>query len=137
MSAAAALAIIEPSIIHQGTMYKRISGWRRVLGTKYRKRYWVLFDNGSIEYYRLTKRSRQLRGTAQLTANGYCYHSSFLRDVFGDCPKRVENACCFSLITSTRNFHLFTQTEDERVDWMQAIEGVIIGLQRKFNDAEC
>ena len=115
----------EPSLVREGIIYKRVSGWNCACGSKYLKRFWQLFDNGIIDYYKISGKSRYLRGSARLTATSYCYHSHFMRDIFEDCPTKVDNSRCFSLISSSRNFHLYTETEEDRIGWMNDIIGVI------------
>ena len=125
----------ERQLVYEGEMYKRVSGWRLVLGGKWRKRQWQLFDDGLLVFSKThTSRKRvrkEIRGRVQLSGKSYAFHCHFMKDIIEDYPRGVENDCCFSLITEQRNFHLYTHSGQHRQGWMEKIGDVIDTLSGK------
>jgi hypothetical protein len=131
----------ERQLVYEGEMYKRVSGWNIVLGGKWRKRQWQLFDDGLLIFYKKhTSRKgvrKEIRGRAQISCKSYAFHCHFMKDIIEDYPRAVENDCCFSIITEQRNFHLYTSSRQHRQEWTKKIGKVINTLKSRGKQRSC
>lgn len=111
-------------IVQSGWLTKQ-GGGRSALGrASWKRRWFVLRDNGSLAYSRTTRPDTKPLGIIPLQQASAVAPESPLEPTFVD-------AACFAITTSDRVYHLVANTKEERMIWMQLIGSAIDGFARK------
>ena len=118
-----------PPILVSGYLTKRTRAMNR-----WKKRWWQLFDDGTLLYFRSEERAKAL---GEIDVARSCYDvrlgAHHCRVQF---PSVVPSCCCFSFSVLKRTYYLFASTAAEAKRWVESISRVSLVLNYRKKTAQ-
>lgn len=113
-------------IVQIGWLIKQ-GGGRSALGrASWKRRWFVLRDNGSLAYFRTTRPDAKPLGVILLPSASSVVLETPVEATFAE-------SFCFAITTRERIYHLVAATKEERATWVKLINSAIqaLGQRRK------
>ena len=108
-------------IVQSGWLTKQ-GGGRSALGrSSWKRRWFILRDNGSMSYYRTTRPDAKPLGVILLPSASTVVQETPVDANFAD-------SFCFAITTRERIYHLVAPTKEERATWMKLVGSAIDAL---------